>query len=50
MDRILALQRLTYTPSLPEFQSIRFEETLLISSVSGICTACSNGLAQAAQN
>ena len=50
MNRVLALQRLDRTSSLPGFELIQFEETLLISSVSGICTTTgSNGLAPASR-
>lgn len=50
MNRILALQRLTCTSSLPGFESTSFEETFLMSTVSGICGVCSNGLPLAGSN
>lgn len=50
MDRILALQRLSYDLSLPGFELAHFEETFLMSTVSGICTtACSNALTPASR-
>jgi len=49
MDRILALQRLTFTSSFPGFEPSLFEETVIMSTVSGICATCSSGLAQPSQ-